>query len=164
MPIILATLSAIITGVLIFSGIISSSIADAAEGQRRGFCFATDTVVAMKDGTHKKVQDIQIGDVLDESCGRITAVIQLDGTHVNLYDIDGTYVSESHLVQGTDKVWRSVSEDKRAKPCDKKSAIIYCFNTTSNNIPIRGTTSTILYRDWEELGNDDVKDNFFGII
>jgi hypothetical protein len=160
MPIILATLTAIITGVLIFSGVISSSISDAAQGQKSGFCFASDTMVGMKDGTCKKVQDIKIGDVLDESCGRVTAVIQLDGTHVSLYDIDGTYVSESHLIQGTDKKWRSVSEDKRAKPCDKKSAIIYCFNTTSNNIPIRGKTSTILYRDWEELGNDDVQGQF----
>jgi hypothetical protein len=160
MPIILATLGAIITGVLIFSGVISSSISDAAQGQKSGFCFASDTMVGMKDGTCKKVQDIKIGDVLDESCGRVTAVIQLDGTHVSLYDIDGTYVSESHLIQGTDKKWRSVSEDKRAKPCDKKSAIIYCFNTTSNNIPIRGKTSTILYRDWEELGNDDVQGQF----
>jgi len=160
MPIILATLSAIITGVLIFSGVISSSIASAAEGQRRGFCFASDTVVVMKDGTYKKVKDIQIGDLLGDSCGRVTAVIQLDGTYVNLYDLDGTYVSESHLVQGTDKKWRSVSKDKRAKPCDKKSAIIYCFNTTSNNIPIRGNTSTILYRDWEELDNDDVQGQF----
>jgi hypothetical protein len=50
--------------------------------------------------------------------------------------------------------------DKRATPCDKKSAIIYCFNTTSNNIPIRGKTSTILYRDWEELDNDDVQGQF----
>jgi hypothetical protein len=160
MPIILATLTAIITGVLIFSGVISSSIADAAQGQRSSFCFARDTVVVMKDGTHKKVQDIQIGDLLREDCGRVTAIIKLDGTHVSLFDLDGTYVSESHLVQGTDKKWRFVSKDKRAKPCDKKSSVIYCFNTTSNNIPVRGTTSTILYRDWEELGNDDVKGQF----
>ena len=160
MPIILATLGTIITGVLVFSGVISSTISSEAEGQRRGFCFATDTMVMMTHGESKKVQDIQIGDLLGEDCGRVTAVIKLDGTHVNLFDLDGTYVSESHLVQGKDKVWRSVSEDKRAKPCDKRSSVIYCFNTTSNNIPIRGKTSTILYRDWEELGNDDVKGQF----
>jgi hypothetical protein len=160
MPIILATLATIITAVLVFSGVISSSIADEAEGQRRGFCFSKDTVVVMKDGQYKNVQDIKIGDILGEDCGRVTAIIKMDGTHVNLYDLDGTYVSESHLVQGIDKKWRSVSTDTRAKPCDKKSDIIYCFNTTSNNIPIKGTTSTILYRDWEELGNDDVKGQF----
>jgi len=160
MPIILATLGAIITGVLVFSGILSANIASEAEGQRRGFCFATDTMVAMKNGACKKVQDIKIGDQLGEDCGRVTAIIQLDGTHVSLFDLDGTYVSESHLVQGIDKVWRYVSEDRRAKPCDKKSSVIYCFNTTSNNIPIRGKTSTILYRDWEELDNDDIKGQF----
>ena len=160
MPIILATLGTIITAVLVFSGVISSSISSEAEGQRRGFCFATNTMVVMKNGQHKMVQDIQIGDVLGESCGSITAIIKLDGTHVNLYDLDGTYVSESHLVQGKDKVWRSVSEDIRAKPCDKKSPVIYCFNTTSNNIPVHGNTSTVLYRDWEELGNDDKNGQF----
>jgi hypothetical protein len=160
MPIILATLGTIITGVLVFSGVISSSIATEAEGQRSGFCFASDTMMVMKDGQLKKVQDIKVGDLLGEDCGRVTAVIQLDGTHVNLFDLDGIYVSESHLVQGKDKKWRSVSKDSRAKKCDKKSSIIYCFNTTSNNIPVRGKTSTILYRDWEELDNDDARGQF----
>jgi hypothetical protein len=160
MPIILATLAAIVTGVLVFSGLLSSQIANEAEGQRKGFCFSEDTVIMMKDGSYKKVQDVKIGDELGEDCGRVTAVVQMDGTHVTLYDLDGTYVSESHLVQGKDKKWRSVSDDKRAKLSDKKSPIVYCFNTTSNNIPIRGETSTILYRDWEELGNDDVRGQF----
>lgn len=160
MPLILATLAAVVTGVLVFSGLLSSQLASEAESQRSGFCFSEDTVVMMKNGSYKHVQDVTIGDELGEHCGKVTAVVKMDGTHVSLYNLDGTYVSESHLVQGTDKVWRSVSSDNRAKPSDKKSPIVYCFNTTSNNIPIIGTTSPILYRDWEELGNEDVKGQF----
>jgi hypothetical protein len=161
MPIILATLGTIITGVLIFSGVISSTIAGEAEGQRKGFCFSEDTQILVKgeDGkeTCKHVQDIKVGDELGGGYGTVTATIQMDGTHVELYNLDGVYVSESHLVQGIDKVWKAVSSDERAVPSDKKSSIVYCFNTTSNIIPICGITATTLYRDWEEISNEDEK-------
>ena len=163
MPIILATLGTIITGVLIFSGVISSTIASEAEGQRKGFCFSEDTQILVKvDGkeTHRHVQDIKVGDELGGGYGTVTATIQMEGTHVELYSLDGVYVSESHLVQGTDKVWKAVSSDERALSSDKKSAIVYCFNTTSNIIPVCGITSTILYRDWEEISNEDNKGQY----
>jgi len=159
MPIILATLGAIITGVLILSGVISGTIASEAEGQRKGFCFSEDTEVLVKGETRTRVQDIKVGDELGEY-GKVTAVVQMDGTHVELYNLDGVYVSESHLVQGTDKVWKAVSSDERAVPSNKKSAIVYCFNTTSNIIPICGTTATTLYRDWEEISNEDTKGQY----
>jgi hypothetical protein len=162
MPIILATLGAIITGVLIFSGIISGTIASEAQGQRKGFCFSEDTEIIVKENGKEmrmRVQDIKVGDDLG-TYGKVTAVIQMDGTHVELYNLDGVYVSESHLVQGTDKVWKAVSSDERAVPSDKKSAIVYCLNTTSNIIPVCGITATTLYRDWEEISNEDEKGQY----
>ena len=159
MPIILATLGAIITGVLILSGVISGTIASEAEGQRKGFCFSEDTEVLVKDEKRIRVQDIKVGDELGQY-GTVTAIIQMDGTHVELYCLDGVYVSESHLVLGTDKVWKAVSSDERAVPSNKKSAIVYCFNTTSNIIPVCGTTATTLYRDWEEISNEDEKGQY----
>jgi hypothetical protein len=162
MPIILATLTTIITGVLILSGVISGTIASEAEGQRKGFCFSEDTEIPVKgeDGEKRvRVQDIKVGDELG-IYGKVTAVVQMDGTHVELYHLDGVYVSESHLVQGTDKVWKAVSSDERAVPSYKKSAIVYCFNTTSNIIPVCGITSTTLYRDWEEISNEDKKGQY----
>jgi hypothetical protein len=162
MPIILATLGTIITGVLVFSGVISSTISSEAEGQRKGFCFSEDTEILVKvDGKDARirVQDIKVGDKLGQY-GNVTAIVQMDGTHVELYNLDGVYVSESHLVQGTDKVWKAVSSDERAVPSDKKSAIVYCFNTTSNIIPVCGITTTTLYRDWEEISNEDKKGQY----
>ena len=164
MPIILATLGTIITGILIFSGIISSTIASEAEGQRKGFCFSEDTEILVmgKDGkeTRTRVQDVKVGDTLSGGYGNITATIQMDGTHVELYDLDGVYVSESHLVQGTDKIWKAVSSDERAVRSDRKSVVVYCFNTTSNIIPVCGRTATTLYRDWEEISNEDEKGQY----
>jgi hypothetical protein len=163
MPIILATLGTIITAVLVFSGIISGSISSQAQSQRKGFCFSEDTEILVKgDGkeTRKRVQDIKIGDELGGGYGKVTATVQMDGTHVELYHLDGVYVSESHLVQGTDKVWKAVSSDERALPSNKKSAIVYCFNTTTNIIPVCGITATTLYRDWEEISNEDEKGQY----
>lgn len=158
MPIILATLGVIVTTVLIMSGIMKGSIASEAEEQRRGFCFSEDTMISVRVNgkeVKKAVQDIQLGDELGKDCGKVTALIDMDGTDVKLNNIDGIYVSDSHLVLGTDHIWKEVSHDERAIPTKKTSRIVYCFNTTSNMIPVCGTNDILLFRDWEEIGNDD---------
>ena len=94
MPIILATLGVIVTTVLIMSGIIKGSIASQAEEQKRGFCFSEDTMILVRvDGKEikKAVQDIQLGDELGNDCGKITALIDMDGSHVKLNNIDGLF-------------------------------------------------------------------------
>lgn len=158
MPIILATLGVIVTTVLIMSGILKGSIASKAEEQRRGFCFSEDTMILVRvDGKEikKAVQDIRIGDELGKNCGKVTALIDMDGSNVKLNNIDGIYVSDSHLVLGIDNIWKEVSSDERAVPTIKTSRIVYCFNTTSNCIPVCGNNDVLLFRDWEEIDNDD---------
>jgi hypothetical protein len=158
MPIILATLGVIVTTVLIMSGILKGSISTKAEEQRRGFCFSEDTMILVRvDGkdVKKAVQDIQLGDELGNDCGKVTALIDMDGSQVKLNNIDGIYVSDSHLVLGIDHVWKEVSTDERAVPTIKTSRIVYCFNTTSNMIPVCGENDIVFFRDWEEIGNDD---------
>ena len=158
MPIILATLGVIVTTVLIMSGILKGSISTEAEEQRRGFCFSEDTMILVRENgkdIKKAVQDIRIGDELGKDCGKITALIDMDGSNVTLNNIDGIYVSDSHLVLGTDHIWKEVSSDERAVPTIKTSRIVYCFNTTSNCIPVCGENNVLFFRDWEEIDNED---------
>ena len=163
-PIILATLGAIITAVLAFTGILSSSLSDNANDKMGGFCFAEDAPILVQtaDGDiTKPACDIKLGDILAQDGGRVTSVILMEGKDISLYQIDGIYVSASHLVKGLDGEWKSVSEDERAVPSKRISPIIYCFNTTSNNIPIRSEKGdTIWFRDWEEIKNDDTNGQF----
>jgi len=163
-PVILATLGAIVTAVMVFTGILSNSILDDANDKMGGFCFAADTpILVSRDGMEsgKPASEIQLGDQLGKDGGRVTAVILMEGSNVPLYDIHGILVSGSHLVQGTDGEWKSVAEDERGIRTDHISPVLYCFNTTTNNIPVvSNDNTTIWFRDWEEIKNDDEKGQF----
>ena len=165
MPLILATLAAIISAVMVFAGILSSSISADADDKMGGLCFAEGTMVQTVDTnghtTTVPVEKIQNGDRLADSCGVVTAIIRMKGDNIALRNLQGIYVSGSHVVKGTDGQWKLVAEDERAVPTDHRSPIIYCFNTTSNNLPIVSSDgSTILFRDWEELSYDDPKGQY----
>jgi hypothetical protein len=161
-PIIMATLTAVIAIVIALSVVLSGSIANDAQDKKKGFCFSENTILStINNNTNNiktSVKDIKVGDELGNGCGRVTAVIQMVGTDVELYDINDIYVSGSHVVQGTDGFWKEVKDDIRSNKTNNKSSIIYCFNTTSNKIPVYGMNDTILlFRDWEEIDNQDEK-------
>jgi hypothetical protein len=157
-PIILATLAAIVSVVAALSMVLSASLGTEASNDMGGFCFAEGTPVAVKtkDGAViiKPVQEIVTGDELAENCGTVTTVIQMDGKDIPLYNVKGIYVSGSHLIKGADGIWKSVAKDERAVLSTKKSPIIYCFNTSSNMIPLMTKDNTpLFFRDWEEIDN-----------
>jgi hypothetical protein len=163
-PIILATLTAIVAVVTAFSFVIKSSLASEAESKRGGFCFSEETMIWIKHpgGSNelKFVKDIQVGDELGFNSGTVTAVLHMSGKNIDLYDILGINVSGSHLVQGEDNSWNEVKNDKRSIKTNKSSSTLYCFNTTSNTIPVytENQNKNVLYfRDWEEIKNSDEK-------
>jgi len=162
-PIILATLGAIVTAVMAFSGILSSELSADANDKLGGFCFAEDSpILVQSDTVHTKpASEIKLGDELAYGGGRVTSIILMEGKDIPLYNIHGIHVSGSHLVKGMDGEWKSVSDDERAVHSARISPIIYCFNTTSNTVPIQaGNNSVIWFRDWEEIKNDDINGQF----
>ena len=164
-PMILSVLGAIIATVLILVMVISGAVGNEASSDKSGFCFSGWTMVATvdKDGNQQKklVSELKIGDELAEGCGKITAIIQMDGTEIPLYYLNGIMVSGSHLVKGKDGEWKSVSEDERATQTNVESSVLYCFNTTTHTIPVINTESEItLFRDWDELEDDDEKGQY----
>ena len=159
-PLILGTLTAIVSLVFALSMVMSQSLGAEASSSRSGFCFAdwVQVAVKQKDGTVQPtyVHAIKIGDELVGG-GKVTATIEMDGTDVMLYDLHGIHVSGSHLVKGTDNTWKLVATDERAVKTDKVSRRLYCFNTSTNTVPILSKDGTaIKFRDWEEMNNDDV--------
>lgn len=159
-PMILAVLGAIIAVVLSLVMVISGEVGAQASSDRSGFCFSETTKVLVKKNGKlykKSVKDVKIGDELGNNSGRVTAVILMSGKDVDLYNINGIIVSGSHLVLGTDGIFKSVSEDERAKKVEDKSTILYCFNTTSHNIPVFSPElkECIMFRDWEEIDDED---------
>ena len=158
-PIILGTLAAVISVVVAMSVLMSQSLADQARDNQGGFCFAEGTMIFVKDTYgilySKPVKDIIIGDKLGDNCGKVTSIIKMDGKDISLYDLDGIFVSGTHLVMGLNGQWQSVSNDERATLTNNTSAVLYCFNTTTNTIPVYTKGSIILFRDWEEIDNED---------
>ena len=164
-PFIITTLVEVIKSVLRLSTMMSSTIANDANDKKKGFCFSEDTFIRVKSTTgivlKKSVKDIVIGDELADNCGKVTAVIKMDGSGISLYNLNGVYLSGTHLVKGLDGIWKAVADDIRAIKTEKESSVLYCFNTTSNNIPVNTCTDTVLLcRDWEEIGNDDEKGQY----
>ena len=164
-PIILGTLVAVISVVMAMAGILGNELASQAESQRGGFCFATGSKIIVKDAKGKEsfipVEQVILGQELGSNAGKITAIIKMDGTGIPMYNLQGIYVSGSHLVKGTDGIWKSVAEDPRAVKTVLISPILYCFNTSSNDIPIAThDNACILFRDWEEIGNEDTKGQY----
>jgi len=155
-PIIIYALVTVVKAANLLTGYMSPSLAADANDKKAGFCFAEWTMITvLQDGQpiQKSVKDIVCGDQLEDS-GYVTAVIQMDGSDVDLYLVNDTvYVSGDHLIKGTDHVWKSVEIDERAVSNDRRSPTVYCLNTTTNVIPIAG----LYFRDWEEIANDDDK-------
>ena len=164
-PIILATLGAIITAVMAFAGVLSNDLMNNANDKMGGFCFAEDAPILVQttDGRvqTKPAHNIRLGEELAHGGGRVTSVIIMEGDDIPLYNLHGIHVSGSHLVKGVDGEWKSVSEDERAIRSERISQLIYCFNTTSNTIPIQAEDhTTIWFRDWEEIGNEDERGQY----
>ena len=163
-PMILATLAAVIAAVVGLVSIMPSSLIGDASDKASGFCFSENTPILVRDANGtvvpKFTQDIRIGDELAENCGKVTAVIIMDGSNSKLYSLNGVYLSGTHLVKGVDGIWTSVANDSRAVLTKNESPLLYCYNTTSNNIPIYTTNGILLCRDWEEIGNDDEKGQY----
>lgn len=162
-PLILSVLGAVIATVLALTMVIAGEVANEASSDKSGFCFADNTKIVIKRDNKEilvSVKNIKIGDELGTNCGKVSAIIQMDGKGVPLYNINGICVSGSHLVFGTDGQWKSVSKDERAIPIATKSDILYCFNTTTHKIPVATVNDIIHFRDWEELEDDDEAGQF----
>lgn len=164
-PFILTTLTAVVALVGALSVVLSGSLASQAESQKGGFCFRGDTEVCLTRGA-VPMREVQVGDVICDPSGqenRVTMYMEVTGEGVEEYELDGIYVSGDHRVQGQNGVWNLVRNDPRAHRSSSPSSSpsspfspIYCLNTTTHCIPLRGKSgSLLLFRDWEEFDEAD---------
>jgi hypothetical protein len=140
--------------VLIISvGVILGVEAEAQE-KKAGFCFTGDTPVVLANGSIKPISELVLGERLANGA-TVESILQMEGLHTPLYDLEGIRVSGTHLVKHG-STWHSVAEDTRAKPILERSERLFCLNTSDQIIPVltqQGTT--LLFRDWEEIDGRD---------
>jgi hypothetical protein len=153
-------------------GIVATVIGSAAAAQYQGIagCFPESTIIKVirkrktKNGlqqiyiTDIPIKDIQIGDILEKTNSIVEGIIELDGKDVQLYNIDGIYVSGSHLVKNEKTgEWIEVKDYDKAYKVYNRVQKIYCLNTSNRYIPIKSpiTDNYVYFRDWEELNEHD---------
>jgi hypothetical protein len=109
-------------------------------------CFDKNTILKLVDGSQKKIEDIDVGDKL-ESSGEVTAVIKVAAKGLKMYNINGTIVSESHVIKYKGE-WIFSNKHPDAKLiANYKEPFLYCLNTTSKKIIV----NNLEYTDWDEI-------------
>lgn len=163
-PFILTTLTAVVSLVVALSVVMSGSLATEAESQKGGFCFAENTQIYVKrNGDQSKIQIsmVELGDeIINPSTNEthtVTMVMEVINTNVEWYEVDGIFVSGDHRIKDEMGKWVLVREDRRSIPHNQHDTKrIYCLNTSTRQIPIKGNDDTVyLFRDWEELEEKD---------
>lgn len=115
-------------------------------------CFLKTTMIELKDGNKKPINEVALGDEL--KTGHVTGVLAFIKNE-EMYDVNGTHVSGSHYVFDTDGVWKSV-RDLGLPEMETEEQIVYTLTTTSGTIEING----ILFADHEGFMNEGSTDKY----
>lgn len=129
----------------------ATSMAGSVGGMGNAFCFGGETRVVMYEGDVKRIDAVEIGDVLEDG-SRVTACMKFAtrGTD-KFYNVDGIRVSGSHLIyiHGLPVSVAGLGIAKRVPT----PAYVYCLNTSSQRIVVDGRKREWTFADWEELGD-----------
>jgi hypothetical protein len=114
-------------------------------------CFDKNTYITMNEGNSRKINDIQVGDILANN-NMVTGKIMVETKGSIMYELDEIFVSDSHIVKYGDK-WIPVSKHPNAKKCTfYQEPYLYCLNTTNKTIVING----YIFSDWDEINDEDI--------
>jgi hypothetical protein len=109
-------------------------------------CFDKNTLIQMNDGSLKKIQFIENGDILRNN-NVVTAKIKVVSEGSTMYLLNNLIVSDSHIVKYNEK-WIPVSKHPKAIKLDSyNEEYLYCLNTTNKVIEI----NDFLFTDWDEI-------------
>ena len=118
-------------------------------------CFDKNTLIAMNDGTDKKIIDINVGDILADN-NSVTAKVKVETKGSDMYILNDIIVSNSHIVKYCEN-WVPVSNHPDAKKIESyEEPYLYCLNTTSKTI----TINSQIFTDWDEIIEKDINTIF----
>lgn len=111
-------------------------------------CFDKNTLLTMNNGTFKKIQEVEVGDMLENKV-MITAKMKVDASDLRMFSINNVIVSESHIVKYKDN-WIAIRDHPLAIELHVGSytePYLYCLNTSSKEIII----NELVFTDWDEI-------------
>lgn len=113
-------------------------------------CLHRDTLLKMYDETFKRIENIQVGDVL-KADGKVLAVMKVSTREMEMYRLGDVVVSGSHSVL-LHTGWVYVHEHPGALIlADYPEEYVYCLNTESGVIHVGG----FVFSDWNDLDEDE---------
>lgn len=125
-----------------------------ADAQRSAACFSEEMLVAMKDGSRKKISDIKVGEETLLGGPILQVIVTLKDWPGDVYDYQGVIVTGTHAVLEND-VFVRVKDSKKAKLHDETVSVVYNL-TTQNHIMILGNT---VFSDYQEVPFDEAITN-----
>jgi hypothetical protein len=124
-------------------------------------CFDEDTLLTLNDGTHKKISEIQIDDILINN-NKVTTIIKVNANGSEMYNLNNIIVSHSHLINYKEK-WIYVKNHPDAILYQNyNKPYLYCLNTTQKIINI----GNYIFTDWNEINNNfiEIKNNLKNVL
>lgn len=115
-------------------------------------CFDKNTQFVLADGTIKIIEEIKPQDVLIDG-SVVTSKIKVTSKDLDMYNLNGITVSESHIVFNGGK-WIPVREHPNAQRIyTYDEPYLYCLNTSSKTIVL----NNIIFTDWDEIYDDNLE-------
>ena len=150
MPIIFTTI-AILT---------AAGLGGAVGGMGSAFCIDPNTLVLLHNGDRKPLRNIQLGDILGSSCGKVEGILETNTTG-QLFYVEGVLMSGSHMVfdpRVNEYVFAADYPGSTiASDIDRPDKLII-LNTTSRSIPLIGNDGKlVIVKDWEEIPEGDIE-------
>ena len=109
-------------------------------------CFDEETTFILHDQTNKTIAHIEVGDILENNV-KVTAKIKVSAKGLNMYNLSGIIVSQSHKVKYNNE-WISVDKHPQAKLIvHYNKPYLYCLNTSSKTILL----NNMIFSDWDEI-------------
>lgn len=112
-------------------------------------CFDKNTKIPLKNGIHIPICETKLGDVLlDDSI--ITSKIKVLAKGLDMYNLNGIFVSESHILKYKNN-WIPVKKHPEAIKIEMyDEPYLYCLNTSNKKIKL----NEIIFTDWDEIYDD----------
>lgn len=125
----------------------------AGGGMASEFCFAKDTPILLEGGHFLPISEVRLGQKLYHG-GTVTAILELDGKGVPLWNYHGILVSGSHIVYD-DATWKQI-HNTSATSTSIEHERLWCLITSDRNIYAVSNTGPIQFRDYEEIDSDEM--------
>jgi hypothetical protein len=115
-------------------------------------CFDKKTKIMLNGRINRNIEDIKLGDCLIDG-SIVTAKIKVLSKGLDMYNLNGIIVSESHVVKYNDK-WIPIREHPNAEIIYNYSEpYLYCLNTSTKTIIINDN----IFTDWDEVYDDTLE-------